>query len=117
MGLGRPPNVIARAKQLARTLRDFPSHRVIPKPVWDSIVMERYEVAPKQVQEITKTGETLGYWKRRRGKSGGPAGGSQAWTVEILGQHPGTPQSPQEPVAGVGVAATTNPSTIPVASE
>lgn len=116
MPLGRPPNVAARAKQLARTLQDF-RVQVIPRVTWEAIVIERYEVAAGMVLEITKVGERLGYWIRRRGKAGGPRGGSQAWVVEVLGVRPTSTPLAQIGESGRVELSTTNPLTTPISAE
>lgn len=75
--------------------------------------MERYEVAQKQIQEITKAGEALGYWKRIRGQSGGLGGGSRPWVIRWLATADMQPQPTtplQEPQSERGAGeATTNP--------
>lgn len=88
--MGRPPNTIARTKQIHASLgplaAEFPD-AAIPRQVFDAILMERYEIGDAQIANILKGGETLGYWLRRQGRN--TSQGRGPGTVAFLGYGPG----------------------------
>lgn len=116
--MGRPLNGTLRVEELNASIRQVVTPGTptasIPRPKWDRILLKHYGIGIEMAQNLTRTGEALGYWQREAGQAGGPDGGRKPGVVRILpddapstspGQPPRHPAAPGSPAA----AATTSP--------
>lgn len=113
--MGRPLNGTARVEELNATLRHvLGTDTDIPRDKWDRIVCRHYGIGIEMCQNLTRTGEVLGYWKREGGPAGGADGGRRPGTVRFLPtSYPQTPPPRPEATSSALASATTNPLPVP----
>lgn len=94
--MGRPLNGTLRAEELNVSLRAL-GQDVIPRDKWDRIVCRFYGIGIEMAQNLTRTGEVLGFWVREGGRAGGAKGGRKTGAIRLLPQA--QPLPVQQPVA------------------
>lgn len=111
--MGRPLNSTVRVEDLNATLRHLLGEAArVPRQAWDRIVLKRYGIGMEMVQNLTRTGEALGYWVREKGQAGGAQGGRLPGAIQFLPQTANPPTSPpaEEEPEELSAEPTTSPS-------